>query len=300
MTNEGAPLTDTLVKLTDRFERSRLALLTYSSITTLLAVASGRKDVVAPLGLGFSFDSLTLMCLLWTVSAVYFVVFCWFEAPAVEALNWEVVRRAGGKVSQAVFDGINEQFNRVKAGAANELLALQLESERVVENIRQLSRGSEDLGSWLQAITSRMKFATTLDENSLNHNSGDSEGATLVRLGRELAHAVEKGEEVEAKVTGLAVELPEYARRMEEIGSAYAAAINRSLDQLRTDLTALSAGLSSRETTRLRFWDVRAPKILWWICTVAAASALIVAAGGYRLPDISIIRASTPITISWL
>jgi len=265
------------ITVTERFDKTRVALLTYSSICIVLALATKTDAVSVPGWTGINLSGTMLGWLVLTAATAYFLVFLLSDIPASKALNRDVLRGV-------TWGGLRQHIAQLEADVLrNATVSAELRA-------RVVGRQEELLGAATDAID-RLATAASYDiEADLRRTHLAELDDRLMRIER-AKQGFSRGLDaapkdwwsmrLESHTSALkaAIEKLHQVRVMTSVEDNLSTLLTSSLgrekehlDGALARLTRYSTTLASSEVRRFRAWECAAPLLLY---AIALASMIV-------------------------
>lgn len=274
------------ITLTERFDKTRLAVLTYAAATVVLATATTVTSAGA-LGLtGVVIDRMTVMAMTWLASSVYSALLFFVDRPAILALN-------GDFLGDETWESIGRRLEQIVL----EVRAASSQLEPPIHNAANISIDFEKFTNAIFDVDPNfpvqhfLNIESAIMARGLLENAAVGDLATVPGLVRSAISGERKfHHDVEIKIDQISNELNAKIQKVSGLLNDNISAFNKAVGAtdkvvslLRSDLKRLHRGLSRLEKGRLHYWDIAAPLVLWGVGTIMALFVL----AGYHIPTVS-------------
>lgn len=271
------------ITVPERFEKTRLALLSYSAITVALCLAAqdtpapGSPHPVSPTTVLFSIpiNMQIAQILIWLAALSYYLVFRLSDAPSVKVIYsplLEGVTWAELKDQLQRYERLIENANAPALDLVETNLSLRESARAAIEEHMNLIT-SYDLSEVKEQLDklARNEVHTTGNpelDKQITRNPVLWFGHTLNRFPHRTA----------ASLAAVAHEITNLENlRAGPPAVAITHALEKSSEGMRSavgDLERFSRNIFDQERRRFDWWEVAAPKGLFWLATAALAASL--------------------------
>lgn len=266
------------VSFSERFEKTRLAVLTYSAVSIIISLAAfDHLGEVSSLPFGaLDLDVVKLLAIL--AATIYLAVFLKFDVPASRNLNRNIFYGVE-------WDQIPARLRKIEAdllaqtNGVSGLRAAHVEfigwAESQLEKLRSIIKQAADRNlldevaasfpSEYAALSARLDNIEATGRRGLTsmpHEYWQNEVSNYVRHLEALAGQVEQVIQSDHEF----VTSPEVIKMTEQELAAFGAVFEK--------LKAFSESIEPKEISRFNWWEVRAPVALWLIGITAVVGSL--------------------------
>ncbi|MES3107413.1 hypothetical protein [Sphingomonas aurantiaca] len=286
---DKTPLNEKRLTLTERFEKTRIALLSYAALSVIMSVSSitnkGTK-VPSVSYSGISIDTLSLSGLFWLVSLVYLFVFVKYELPALDGINREIFRGADLSELQSRIARLGDKIEGAwedSKGSIHELEGqtrnARAQMAATFDHINSFSNSYDEIGSRLSILSRELKgnayanLSQTI-ESTTNHLN------QVIEASKRQINSLKLIDDGLNKIKSIP---DEKLLLTDPLMSSIADGLNNNISIIQRQFTNINSALTETELSRLKIWDKRAPILLWIFATFAFISAFVASVLGFYI-----------------
>lgn len=255
------------LSLSERFERSRLAVLSYSAASILCSAATGAhgRD---PSAYGISLDAMNLAALAWLVASFYLWAFWRYDFPALRSVHTRFADSADRTGFDTIARGLAERVKYFESALIAEIRQVAM---AMAKSTFDETRASVLIdGDFRSSIREKIPELLGLPLSAKNYHINEE---ALDALSKLVAKAAEEYQRSRVKLE-LFLLNPDSERETEirfpvpVVDNGVLSQIVAALSDIRANFELVSESLDRKESERLIYWEGLAPKLVWLAATI--------------------------------